>query len=84
MNMAYVAHRRDYMATAYVPRYHPQSLPQDPPAAMTSQARRARPSSLTEPFITHDKGHEPKYPATAYPFAGYSVVRRVSIPPNEL
>ena len=87
MNMAYVAQRRDYMATTYAPRYDPRPLSQDlsqqppppPPAATTSHGRRARPSSLTEPFTTYDRENEPTYPATAYPFAGYSVVSAVAI-----
>ena len=94
--MAYVAQRRDYLATMYDARPVAQDAllvpstmaitqsqqQSHPPMQMPVPAptRQGRPSSLTGPFTTtyeRENLNEPTYPATAYPFAGYSVVSRV-------
>jgi hypothetical protein len=69
-NMAYVANRRGFLTSTYPMAHDPR-----PPPTQGPGFPRPRPTSLTVPAgdQTYDHANEPQYPATAYPFTGYSV-----------
>jgi hypothetical protein len=75
-NMAYVHNARLRVIptpTTYAATYDPQRTPAKTHGPDYNQ--RARPTSYAAPYAsTLDSENEPQYPATAYPFTGYSVV----------